>query len=206
MLRRLREQGSLVLQRYTPQTSSEADTLLERALAIEDSGWKGRQGTSLARWPGMAEYVRRMCSLLLPRRELEFVFLESNGEAICFQMLWNAKGTLHAYKGSYDERFQHYSPGSLLIHELLREETKAQHCRFYDCIGPNTPALAIWGGTTYPTSQLTVARRQWLSRALLFTYLHCRRPVRSRADAVPVPGMPKRNIESIPSVAENCPL
>ena len=175
LLKRSAEEGNVQLIKYAPTSWADAEPLLQRAFHIEDSGWKGRARTSLLRKPNIADHVLRMSELLIPRNELEVAFLELHGKPIAFQILWNSKGVLHAYKGSYEERWKHLGPGHLLIHELLREMCESQRCQGYDCYGPNTPAIDHWSGSTYQTSQVTVAPRQWLGRAMLFTYRHCRR-------------------------------
>lgn len=182
MFRRLREQGAVRFRHCIPKDRVEAEPLLLRAFCVEDRGWKGRAGTSLLRTRGIADYVLRMSELLTPQRELEIALLELNGEVISCQILWNSKGILHGYKGSYDERFQRFGPGHLLIHEILRDACETQRVRGYDCLGPNNPALNLWRGSTYLTGQFTVARQQWLGRALLFAYQRCRPPTVRTAD------------------------
>jgi CelD/BcsL family acetyltransferase involved in cellulose biosynthesis len=174
LLKRSAEEGTVHLVRHVPASWSEAEPLLQRAFHIEDSGWKGRAKTSLLGAPSIAQHVLHMSELLVARHELEIAFLELNNQPISFQLLWNSKGVLHAYKGSYEERYRHLSPGHLLIHELLRELCDSQRCRAYDCFGPNTTAINHWSGPTYRTSQVTIAPRKWLGRAVLFTYRHCR--------------------------------
>jgi CelD/BcsL family acetyltransferase involved in cellulose biosynthesis len=176
LLKRSAEEGTVRLVRHVPENWAEAEPLLHKALEIEDSGWKGRAKTSLLGAPNIAKHVLNLSQCMLADRELEIAFLELQERPISFQILWNSKGVLHAYKGSYDERYRHLSPGHLLIYELLRELCESQRCRAYDCYGPNTPAINHWSGRTYRTCQITVAPRNWLGRAMLFTYRHCRRP------------------------------
>jgi CelD/BcsL family acetyltransferase involved in cellulose biosynthesis len=186
-LRRLNEQGEVRLNRLVPASLAEAQPLLERAMRIEDGGWKGREGTSMLRSPGIADYLQRLAALLVPRKELEFAFLELDGEAIAFEILFHAKGVLHSYKVGYDERYQWYDPGHLLMHELLCEAWRTRRCTGYDCFGPNTVGLRRWRGTTYQVSQLVFAPSRWLGRALLYTYRQFRRPNASPASLVHAP-------------------
>lgn len=172
---KLRKRGPVQLGLYRPATRQEAEPLLRRAFAIEDSGWKGESGTSLLKTPGLSAFVIGMAELLVPRRELELAFLELNGEPIAFEILWNSKRVWHSYKVGYDERFSSCSPGNLLIHELLREASETGRCELFDCIGPTNAGLRRWGDSTYQVSQITVAPRRWIGRALMYSYRSCRR-------------------------------
>jgi hypothetical protein len=170
----LNEQGEVRLNRQVPGSTDEADPWLQRALRIEDSGWKGHQGTSMLRSPGIADYLRRLVGILAPRREIEFAFLELNGEPIAFEILLHAKGVLHSYKVGYDERFQWYDPGHLLMHELLRDTCLTRRSTGYDCLGPSNIGLQRWRGTSYSVGQLVIAPPRWLAQALMYTYRKCR--------------------------------
>jgi hypothetical protein len=124
----------------------------------------------------MKEFMTELANLLIPRKELEFAFLELDGRPLAFEMLWNAKRTLHSYKVGYDEQFDKLNPGQILMHELLRDLMQTQSCDAYDCIGPVSPATEKWCGTNYQMSQWTVAPRRRISRAMLFAYQKLRRP------------------------------
>jgi CelD/BcsL family acetyltransferase involved in cellulose biosynthesis len=176
-LRRLKEQGEVRLNRLVPASWAEAAPVLEQAFQIEDSGWKGRAGTSLLRAPGIAAYVRTLTALLAPRGEVEFAFLELNGQAIACEILLHAKGVLHSYKVGYDEQYQWYDPGHLLMHELLLEASVTQRCRGYDCMGPNNVGLRRWRGTAQAVGQLVMAPAKWYAPALMFAYRRWRRPI-----------------------------
>ncbi|MGE3779032.1 MAG: GNAT family N-acetyltransferase, partial [Pirellulaceae bacterium] len=173
-LRRLREQGDARLQRAVPATSAETTRLLDLALDIEDRGWKGQNGTSVLRTDGMREYLLRLADQLVPRGELEFAFLELDQRPIAFEILLHAKGVLHSYKVGYDEQFEWYDPGHLLMHELLHESCATQRVKGYDCFGPNTVGLRRWRGSIYQIGQLIIAPSRWTGQAAMFTYRHLR--------------------------------
>jgi CelD/BcsL family acetyltransferase involved in cellulose biosynthesis len=176
--RRLKEQGDLRLNRVVPTTLAEALTPLEQAMAIEDGGWKGEAGTSMRKSPGIARYLERLTALLVPRGELEFAFLELNGQPIAFEMLLHAKGVLHSYKVGYDEQYGTYDPGHLLMQEILQEVAHTQRCIGYDCFGPNTVGLRRWRGAIYHVGQLVITPSSLLGRTLMLAY---RRSARSAA-------------------------
>jgi hypothetical protein len=163
------------MRRLVPTSLAEAEPWLGTAFQLEDSGWKGESGGSILRAPGMPEFMTRLIGLLAQRQEFELAFLDVDDQPIAFEMLWNAKGTLHCYKVGYDERFDNLNPGQLLMHELLRELFETQRCQACDCIGPITVATERWRGDRYEMSQWTVAPRRRLSRAWLYVYQQLRR-------------------------------
>ncbi len=176
--RRLEEQGGLQVRRSVPRNIDEAEPLLHKAFQLEDSGWKGEAASSILRTSGMPDFMTRLGELLARRQELEIAFLELNDQPLAFEILFNAKGTLHSYKVGYDERFDKVNPGQILMHELLRDLFETRRCDAYDCIGPVSPATEKWCGERYQMSQWTVAPRRPLSRAVLFAYQHLRRPAK----------------------------
>jgi len=57
------------------------DAAIEDFLAIESSGWKGREGTAFACDPSHAEFFRRICRALADQGRLELLSLQA-GERI----------------------------------------------------------------------------------------------------------------------------
>ena len=174
-IRRLKEQGRVELRRCIPTTIDEAVPLLDVMFQLEDSGWKGRAATSIRQTPGMPQFMRQLAEHLIPRRELEITLLDLNGHTLAFEFLWNSRGVSHSYKVGYDEKFDKFNPGQILMHELLRESYKSRVLRGYDCIGPVSTASGKWRGKNYQMQQWTIASPRGLSRALLFAYQRLRR-------------------------------
>lgn len=175
-IRRLEEQGRVRVNRYVPGSMTEAEPLLQRAFALEDSGWKGQAGSSILRSPGMPQFMKQLAELLIHRQELELMFLELNDQPLAVEFLWNTKQTLHSYKVAYDEAFEKLNPGQILMQEILRDLFDTGRCSAYDCMGPISTATEKWCGNRYQISQWTFAPRRSLSRAVLFAYQKLRRP------------------------------
>jgi CelD/BcsL family acetyltransferase involved in cellulose biosynthesis len=109
---------------------------------------------------------------------LEIAFLDilpRAGEGtrqIAFLYGWNAKGVFHAFKAGYDEAFAEYSPGQLLIHEILEQFFRTQSHQIFDCIGPATEATRRWQTSDYEAGRVVIAPRNLLGQAAFFAYKH----------------------------------
>src|SRR5438046_1006405 len=109
--RRLEELGTLELKSWidatdaSPLAAQDSPLALEaavyRAFELENQTWKGDEGTSVLRTPGMLDYFVRQAELMARRGQLALHFLELDGQPIAFELGYFAKGTYFAHKGSY---------------------------------------------------------------------------------------------------------
>lgn len=86
-------------------------TAIEAFLALEASGWKGREETALAADPGHATFFAEASRALASRAAIELLFLEANGQVAAARCSLLAGGVSFCFKVAYDERFRRYSPG-----------------------------------------------------------------------------------------------
>jgi hypothetical protein len=87
-----------------------------RFLALEASGWKGREGTAMASDPRDSAFFLDLCARLASAERLQLLSLEANdgeasGEPLAMQVNLCAGDGLFTFKIAYDERFRRYSPG-----------------------------------------------------------------------------------------------
>lgn len=169
-IRQMTDLGGYHIRRYRPRAPTSVAPLLETAFKIEDSGWKGEAGTSVLRSQGMRECLVQVSEHLARCGELEVAFLEFNDEIIAFELLWNAKQVLHSYKVGYNEKYSSLMPGTILMHEVLKDLFDTQRCRAYDCLGPRTLATSKWSTAYYQKSQWTITHRHPLGRAFMLGY------------------------------------
>jgi CelD/BcsL family acetyltransferase involved in cellulose biosynthesis len=92
---------------------------VEAFLALEDSGWKGREGTSLLSNPDHAEFFRQSSRAFAARGELELLFLEAGGKAAAARYSLLGGGASFCFKVAYDEDLGRYSPGRELELRLI---------------------------------------------------------------------------------------
>lgn len=98
-------------------------------LKMEQSGWKGREGTALASNPHHARFFRRVSSYFAQRREWRLFSLRVNDTAVAMLCAIVSRRTLYGFKIAFDERYSEFSPGILLHRatiDLLDREGEVQ--------------------------------------------------------------------------------
>ncbi|HSI41413.1 MAG TPA: GNAT family N-acetyltransferase [Xanthobacteraceae bacterium] len=98
-----------------------AAVLLERFLALEAAGWKGRRGTAAGQQAGLAAMFRESVAAFAARDCARLIGLEQAGELIAGAVLVGAQDRIWFYKTAYDERRRRASPGVLLDLEVTRQ-------------------------------------------------------------------------------------
>ena len=87
----------------------------ETFLAMENSGWKGEQGTALAAKPTDAAFFRAMCAGMSGRGGLELRSLEGGGRSVAMECcLKEGDELIYGFKIAYDAEFSKFSPGAQL--------------------------------------------------------------------------------------------
>jgi hypothetical protein len=134
--RRLSEQGAL-----TSVVVSEPEAVrraLEEFLALEASGWKGRQGTALLNDKTDAAFMRGAVGGLAERGCASIHSLYLDGKPVSMQIVARSGAAAFTWKTTYDESFHDFSPGALLLEDytvaLLADKSIAfvDSCSFDD--------------------------------------------------------------------------
>jgi CelD/BcsL family acetyltransferase involved in cellulose biosynthesis len=113
--RRLSEKGTL-----TSVIASEPEAVrraLEDFLALEASGWKGRQGTALLCDDRDAAFMRTAVGELAEQGCASIHALSLDGRAVSMQIVARAGSAAFTWKTAYDEKFHDVSPGMLLLED-----------------------------------------------------------------------------------------
>jgi hypothetical protein len=92
---------------------------LESFMALEDSGWKGENETSIRRRTGYEPYFRELVRSASRAGLLSWHALRVDGRAVAMYLALRSHATLWLPKIGYDEAFAVYSPGFLLKHYVL---------------------------------------------------------------------------------------
>lgn len=87
---------------------------VERFLALEASGWKGRARTAMLSLPGESDFFREVCARFRDRGRLRMLSLEAGDTTVAMRCDVAAGEGLFSLKTSYDERYARFSPGLLL--------------------------------------------------------------------------------------------
>jgi CelD/BcsL family acetyltransferase involved in cellulose biosynthesis len=133
-----------------------ADTV-ERFLALEASGRKGRAGTAMLSDPGQAAFFRDMCARFSAVGRLRFASLEAGGTPVAMQCDVASGRGLYNLKLAYDERFARYTPGTLLQIEAVRRFHESGYDYMDACTNyPTSPQWRVYPDCRTFTS-MTVA-------------------------------------------------
>lgn len=117
-LKKANEMGEVQVERYYNQSALEAfDTFLQ----LENSGWKGREGTSIAQQPDKLQYYRTLAQGYSDDGVLSVNVLTIGGTPVAAQIGILIRGVLNLLKIAYDEGYSEVSPGYLLIDNLITE-------------------------------------------------------------------------------------
>jgi hypothetical protein len=91
------------------------DRAVDGFLAMEMSGWKGRDGGAMACRPGHGEFFRDMCRRFATAGNLQLWSLQVAGRPVAYQCNLVAGDCVFAFKKTYDEALHQYSPGAQLL-------------------------------------------------------------------------------------------
>ena len=84
---------------------------MDRFIALEAAGWKGRKGTALACDTARAGYFRAVCSGFAADRRFRLYCLEAGGRAVAMKAMTRAGNALVELRVAYDEGLARFSPG-----------------------------------------------------------------------------------------------
>jgi len=94
---------------------------LAEFLALEDSGWKGQQGTSILKRPEIIPFYEKLVSRLATRGWLEWHMLLVDDRLVAAEFCVRFGQSLIIHKIGHDEAFANTSPGNLLTEEGARQ-------------------------------------------------------------------------------------
>ena len=116
---RLKKSGS---HNYLHYRGAEAVKLWKELLRIEDSGWKGKNGSSILK--ATSEYRRYydgFIQILASTDDLHLYFLELNQKNIAAVFGFTSGNIFQYLKIGYDEEYQNLSPSNMLFMYLVKD-------------------------------------------------------------------------------------
>ena len=141
--RRLSEKGTL-----TSVAVSEPGAVrraLEEFLAIEASGWKGREGTALLSNKAEADFMRGAVGALADAGCASIHSLYLDGRPVSMQIVARSGVAAFTWKTAYDEAFQEFSPGTLLFEDYTAAFLADKSIAFVDsCSFDDSGYMAGW--------------------------------------------------------------
>jgi CelD/BcsL family acetyltransferase involved in cellulose biosynthesis len=124
-------------------SGDEVDDALAEGVALEGSGWKGRNGTAIASRPETHRFYTDVAAWAAERGWLRLAFLRHEGRGIAFQFDVEADGVVYHLKPGYDESYGRVRPGKLLMREVLRRSFESGAGR-YEFLGGPDPHKLEW--------------------------------------------------------------
>jgi CelD/BcsL family acetyltransferase involved in cellulose biosynthesis len=161
--RRLEEQGKIHMECVTG--SAHLQERVEESFAMEESGWKGRQGTAAGQSQSARGFYSELARSAALRHHLSFYFLKLNGNAVAFQYGLTRDGVYSMLRSSYDESLKQLSPGHLLLEEVLKD-CCSRGLRELDFLGCDLDWKLEWSKLVRAHHWLFIFRNNYLGRAL----------------------------------------
>lgn len=161
--RQLEKLGTLSVERVTddPQLSER----LEQGFALEQRGWKGKQGTAIAQDRRTHAFYTQMALAASRNGHLALFFLRLDGRPIAFHFGLVHGGIYYVPKLAYDESLVGCSPGLVLIEEAIRDGIE-RGLRGYDFLGDEAEWKNKWSTSVRPHHWIFVFRGTATGRAL----------------------------------------
>jgi len=129
------------------QVVSSADDLArvwDDVLAVEASGWKGREGTAIRQVPQAKKFYDVVCRELAIGGKLR-LFLQWRGDRIiAFHLCTLHGGRLSSLKSGYAEEFAKESPGQVVRWWMVKWAFENPDVRVLDFLGPVTQTKRQW--------------------------------------------------------------
>jgi hypothetical protein len=142
--RRLEEQGTISMERVF-ESKSIRDAF-EHFLALEASGWKGRNQSALLQDPATSSFSRAFVRTLARQGHCRIDLMRLNEKIIAVGILVESGTQSWYWKTAYDEDYARYSPGVQLTIELTRrQKARTSMARTDSCAIENHPMIdMIW--------------------------------------------------------------
>ncbi|MDB5506992.1 MAG: hypothetical protein JWR75_1630 [Devosia sp.] len=113
-------------------TPTGVEGALQRFLALEASGWKGKRGTALDQSAGDAKFITDMATGLTANGQFEIAELTLAGRTIAAGLVVHQRDHALFFKIAYDETMGRFSPGVQLTVELTRRFAALGRTKYVD--------------------------------------------------------------------------
>ncbi len=146
--RTLEKHGSLSF--ATATDGAPLERQLERFIALEAAGWKGRNGSAIAAKPATDGLYRGFASAAARQGWMRLYTLELDGELIAASFACVFSGECVLLKSAFDERRRELSPGRYLLAEVIRSAIEQEHLSSCDFLGEADRYKLRWAPQVRP--------------------------------------------------------
>ena len=130
-LRKLQRKGKIELTHAV--SIDDLKKYLKRFIVLENSGWKGKSGTSIKSDPKYAQFYDNLMESLGGIGSCEIHLLSLDGQSIAGQVTFLVDDACYIAKIAYDESYSKMTPGILMCEQLfgrLSERETFRECNF----------------------------------------------------------------------------
>ena len=141
--RKAEAQGKVRAEAVSAANEEELLSHLREAFRIEASGWKGRDGTAILSSEARKNFFERFACSAWRDGTLRLWFLYIDEVPVAFQLAIESAMAFWLFKIGYDEKYEHCSPGNLLLGETIMEAAKNGLSQ-YHLLGKEEPWTKRW--------------------------------------------------------------
>ena len=161
--RRLEAMGTVSVERVTGGADLQAR--LEECFAIEQSGWKGKEGTAILQDTKTRGFYTELAHTAASRNYLSLFFLKLDGKSIAFHYGFTYGGIYYMPKLGYDESVKECSPGLVLLEEIIKD-CIGRGLKGYDFLGLDGEWKTQWSSEMRRHTWLFIFRDSRFGQAL----------------------------------------
>ncbi|TCS44106.1 GNAT family N-acetyltransferase [Reinekea marinisedimentorum] len=145
--------GDLSFQIVNPTSSTENLSLFNEYADLEDSGWKGRNNSSLLKLKSDYSLYKNIVKDTFQIGHIRWCKLVSANNTIAMLLLFKKGSTVWVYKTTYDEKLQSYSPGGLILTRLIEHYYSDKSVDAIDMV-TNFSWVERWSPRAEPYSEI----------------------------------------------------
>ena len=166
---RLDEQGQVRFHRLAGE--AELHAWIDTFLALEASGWKGREGNALGNDAATAAFTRSAMRGAFQAGRLEILRLDLDERAIAMLVNFVTPPGSYSFKIAFDEEYARFSPGVLIQIENLKILDRPEIDWMDSCAVEGHPMIESLWGERREIVRISVPLTGWRRRA---TFAACR--------------------------------
>lgn len=142
--RRLEESGKLVIDEF--HVGDDAEQFADQFLALESIGWKGLQGTAMAKTQAHAQFLKEAMLELAIENRLMGLTLRLDDQPIAMKTNFLTHNGGFAFKIAYHPEWAKYSPGAVLEKINVAKLHEMDQIKWMDsCAIPEHPMInTLW--------------------------------------------------------------
>jgi CelD/BcsL family acetyltransferase involved in cellulose biosynthesis len=147
--RKLRHMEKSALTRFERIETADVVPVLEDFFRIERQGWKGRNGTACDQNEETRSFYTRLAELAAANKWLSLFRITLDGQTAALHYGLTYNGVYFLPKLAFDEQFSDYSPGLVLMHEVILECIRRQ-LKAIDFLGTDDDWKTRWSRAVLP--------------------------------------------------------